>query len=217
VGQYPADPVIRRTQERSASAFDVRNNYTLAVQYTTRGPWYTRNIVISPIFSARSGFPLTITQSNVFPGVSSQRPNGDVSRLKVEPYRNGSGIQYFKPTSDSDFPLAPSGPVFVGTGAARKQVVETGLGNVGRYSVRAPGEVDLDLSVSRSFPIHEKLAFVFRVDAFNVLNHNNLNNPGTSLGLTTDASHAYFNAPSFGLITGSTPNRFLQIVTRLNF
>jgi hypothetical protein len=217
VGQYPADPVIRRTQERSSSAFDVRHNYTLAMQYTTHGPWYTRNIVISPIFSARSGFPLTITQSNVFPGVASQRPNGDVSRLKVDPYRNGSGIQYFKPTSASAFPLTPSGPVFVGTGSARKQLVATGLGDVGRYSVRAPGEVDLDLSVSRRFPIYEKLAFVFRVDAFNVLNHNNLSNPGTSLGLTTDASHAYFNAPSFGLITGSTSNRFLQIVTRLNF
>lgn len=222
-GQYPSDPAIRRTQERSASAFDVRNNFTLAAQYTTRGPWYLRNIVISPIFSARSGLPLTITQSNVFPGVGSQRPNGDVSRLKVKPYRNGSGVQYFMPTSDPTFPLTPSGPVFIGTGAARKQVVDTGLGNVRRYSVRAPGEVNLDVSVSRSFPIYEKLAFVFRVDAFNVLNHTNFGNPGTSLGLTTDATHAYFNAPAFGLITGSnaasgtTSNRFLQIVTRLNF
>jgi hypothetical protein len=216
-GQYPSDPVIRRAQERSSSSFDVRNNYTLALQYKTRGPWYMRNIQISPIFSARSGFPLTITQSNVFPGVGSQRPNGDVSTLKISPYRNGSGIQYYKPTSSPDFPLSPSGPVFIGTGAARTQVVATGLGNVGRYSVRAPGEVDLDVSVLRSFPIYKELAFVFRVDAFNVLNHNSLGNPGTSLGLTTDATHAYFNAPSFGLITGSTSNRFLQIVTRLNF
>jgi hypothetical protein len=107
--------------------------------------------------------------------------------------------------------------VFVGTGAARKQIVATGLGNVGRYSVRAPGEVNLDVSVSRRFPLYRQLAFVFRVDAFNVLNHNNLNNPGTSLGLTTDATHAFFNAPSFGLITGSNSNRFLQIVTRINF
>lgn len=216
-GQYPSNPVIRRTQERSASAFDVRNNFTLAIQYTSRGPWYLRNIVVSPIFSARSGLPLTITQSNVFPGVGSQRPNGDVSHLKVKSYRNGSGIQYFMPTSDPNFPLTPSGPVFIGTGASRRQVVDTGLGNVGRYSVRAPGEVNLDVSVSRSFPIYEKLAFVFRVDAFNVLNHNNLSNPGTSLGLTTDATRAYFNAPSFGLITGASPNRFLQIVTRINF
>ncbi|NUQ29452.1 MAG: TonB-dependent receptor plug domain-containing protein [Acidobacteriaceae bacterium] len=216
-GQYPSDSNIRRTQERSSSAFDVRHNYTLALQYTTRGPWYTRKIVISPIFSAHTGFPLTITQSNVFPGVNSQRPNGNVSRLKITPYRNGAGIQYFKPTSASDFPLTPSGPVFIGTGAARTQVVATGLGNVGRYSVRAPGEVNLDLSVSRSFPLYRDLAFVFRVDAFNVFNHNNLGNPGTSLGLTTDSTHAFFNAPSFGLITGSTSNRFLQIVTRLNF
>ena len=216
-GQYPSDPIIRRTQERSDSAFDVRHNYTLALQYKTRGPWYTRNIAISSIFTARSGLPLTITQSNVFPGVNSQRPNGDVSRLAITPYRNGSGIQYWKPTSATDFPLSPSGPVFVGTGAARTQVVATGLGNVRRYSVRAPGEVNLDVSVQRSFPLYKELSFVFRVDAFNVMNHNNLSNPGTSLGLTTDARHAFFNAPSFGLITGSTSNRFLQIVTRINF
>lgn len=54
-------------------------------------------------------------------------------------------------------------------------------------------------------------------DAFDIFNHNNLSNPGTSLGLTTDATHAFFNAPGFGLITGSASNRFLQIVTRLNF
>ncbi len=216
-GQYPSDPTIRRTQERSNSAFDVRHNYTLAAQYRTPGPWFTRNIQISPIFTARSGFPLTITQANVFPGVNSQRPNGDTSRLKVTPYRNGSGIQYFRSTSAPNFPLTPSGPVFLGTGVARRQVVATGLGDVGRYSVTGPGEVDLDVSASRSFPLYKEFAFVFRVDAFNVLNHNNLSNPGTSLGLTTDATHAYFNAPAFGLVTGSTSNRFLQIVTRLNF
>lgn len=216
-GQYPSDSAIRHTQERSNSAFDVRNNYTLALSYKTRGPWYTRNIEVSSIFTARTGLPLTITQSTQFPGANSQRPNGDDTRLKVTPYRNGAGIQYFKPTSAPDFPLSPSGPVFIGTGAARTQVVATGLGNVRRYSVRAPGEVDLDLSVSRSFPIYKDVAFIFRVDAFNVLNHNNLANPGTSLGLTTDATHAFFNAPSFGLITGSTSNRFLQIVTRINF
>ena len=216
-GQYPSDPTIRHTQERSNSAFDVRHNYTLALSYKTRGPWYTRNIEISPIFTARTGLPLTITQSNQFPGVNSQRPNGDDTRLKVTPYRNGSGMQYFKPTSASDFPLTPSGPVFIGTGASRTQVVATGLGTVRRYSVRAPGEVDLDMSVSRSFPIYKELAFVFRVDAFNVLNHNNLGNPGTALGLTTDSTHAFFNAPAFGLVTASTSNRFLQIVTRINF
>jgi hypothetical protein len=216
-GQYPSDSNIRRTQERSSSAFDVRNNYTLAISYKTRGPWFTRNIEISPIFTGRTGLPLTITQSNQFPGVSSQRPNGNDKNLKVTPYRNGAGLQYFKPTSAADFPLTPSGPVFIGTGAARTQVVATGLGNVGRYSVRAPGEVNLDVSAQRSFPIYKEVAFVFRVDAFNVLNHNSLGNPGTSLGLTTDATHAYFNAPSFGLITGSVSNRFLQVVTRINF
>ena len=72
--------------------------------------------------------------------------------------------------------------MFIGTGTARKQVIATGLGTVGRYSVRAPGEVDLDMSVSRSFPIYKEAAFVFRVDAFNVLNHNSLSQSGSGAG-----------------------------------
>ncbi len=216
-GQYPVNPVLRR-QDRSSSAFDVRNNYTLAVQYKTQGPWWTRNIDISPIFSARSGFPLTVTQSTVFPGATTQRPNGDTSLLKLTtPYRNGSGIQYLKPTTASDFPLTPSGPIFTGSGAARRQVVATELGNVPRYSIRAPGEVNLDLAAQRAFPIHETIKFILRIDAFNVLNHNNLSNPSTGLNVTTNANGAFFNSPGFGLIGGSTSNRFLQIVTRLNF
>lgn len=215
-GQYPSDPVLRR-QDRSSSSFDVRHNYTLAIQYKTPGPKWTRDIEIAPIFSGRTGFPLTITQSNLFPGVASQRPNGDSSSLAITPYRNGSGIQLFKPVSASDFPLTPSGPVFIGTGAARRQVVATGLGNVPRYSVRAPGEVDLDLSIQRAFPIYDRVKFVFRVDAFNVLNHNSLANPSATLAVTTDSTHAFFNSPGFGLTTASLSNRFLQIVTRITF
>lgn len=217
LGQYPSDPVLRK-QDRSAASFDVRHNYTLALQYKTSGPVWLRNIEISPILTARTGFPISLFQSNVFPGVTTQRPNGDSSKLKIKPYRNGSGIQWLKPVSAQDFPLTPSGPVFTGTGSARRQVVATGLGNVPRYSLRAAGEINLDLSVQRAFPIYSKLNFVFRVDAFNVMNHNNLTNPSTSLSVTTDNTHAFFNSPGFGLIGGgSISNRFLQVVTRINF
>lgn len=215
-GQYPIDPALRRT-DRSSSSFDVRHNYTLAIQYKTPGPKWTRNIEIAPIFSARTGFPLTVTQSNLFPGVSTQRPNGDTSLLRVTPVRNGNGIQLFKPATAADFPISPSGPVFIGSGATRRQVVATALGNVPRYSVRAPGEIDLDLSVQRAFPIYDRFKFIFRVDAFNVLNHNSLNPPSTSLAVTTDSSRAFFNSPGFGVTGGSLSNRFLQVVTRLNF
>lgn len=216
-GQYPADPALRRL-DRSASAFDLHHNYTLAVQYKTPGPKWTRNIEIAPIFTAHSGFPLSVFQSNVFPGVTTQRPNGDTSSLKIEPYRNGNGIQFFKPATASDFPLTPSGPVFTGTGATRRQLVATALGTTPRYSLRSAGEINLDVSAQRTFPIHDTIKFVFRVDAFNVLNHNNLTNPSTSLSVATDATHAFFNSPGFGLIGGgSISNRFLQIVTRINF
>jgi len=35
----------------------------------------------------------------------------------------------------------------------------------------------VDLSIGRLFPIHEKWKFQFRVDVFNLLNHPNFTNP----------------------------------------
>ena len=71
----------------------------------------------------------------------------------------------------------------------------------------------ISISVSRSFPSYKEVAFVFRVDALNLPNHTNLSNPGTSLGLTTDATHAFtMFRLSVSLLDGPQ-NRFLQIVT----
>jgi hypothetical protein len=180
-----------------------------------------RNIEISPIFSARTGFPITVTQSNFFPGATTQRPNGDTSKLTIAPYRNGSTIQYLKPVPPSasadSFPLTPSGPIFTGTGANRRQIVATAFGNVPRYSVRAPGEINLDVAVQRSFPIHDNVRFIFRVDAFNVMNHNNLLQPASALSVGFDNTRAFFTSPTFGQTNSSLSNRFLQIVTRINF
>jgi hypothetical protein len=56
------------------------------------------------------------------------------------------------------------------------------LGNTGRNQFRGPGLFSLDLSLSRSFAagvLGEAGRFLVRLDAFNVLNHVNLNSPAT--------------------------------------
>jgi len=217
-GQFPS---LFRSIDRSVSSFDLPQSFSVALQYTTRGPWWLRNIQVSPIFIGQKGLPQNISQSNLFPGISSQRPNviGASGKVQLpEAYANGTGIQYLIPAADPNFPLAPSGPLFVGSGATRTQVLPAGIGNLGRYTVREPGEINLDLSVSRRFSIGEHARLQLRADAFNSLNHTNLGPPSTSLSVTTNAAgRPVFNSSGFGLITSAASARFLQLVARIEF
>jgi hypothetical protein len=51
-------------------------------------------------------------------------------------------------------------------------------GTSSRDAVRAPGQINADLSLAKNFPILEKAGFEFRFDAFNALNHWNPGQPG---------------------------------------
>jgi hypothetical protein len=191
--------------------------------YTTSGAWWLRNWHISPVFVGHTGLPINITQTSEIPG-SSQRPNGDPRLLKLaNPTKNGATLQYFdSPQTDTtNFPLTPSGPVYNTINGVRTQIVATGFGNVSRDSNRAPGEVDFDASVSKDFKIHEALNFQFRVDAFNVINHTNFQAPSGALSVTADTrtpTLATFSTSSgFGKITGTQPNRQMQLSARFFF
>ena len=217
-GQFPS---LFRNLDRSLSEFDRTNNFTAAVQYKTRGNRWVRNFEINPIVTARTGLPTTINQNTTNPAAGQIRPYviSNSSIYLSSPQPNGSGIQYLVPVSSADFPLAPVGPFFTGTGANRTQVLPAGIGTLGRDTVRTPGEFDLDLAVDRQFPIRERARLEFRVEAFNLLNHTNFLAPNTSLTVTSNPStgQAIFNSPSFGLITGARSARFLQLVVRFEF
>ncbi|ADW71009.1 TonB-dependent receptor [Granulicella tundricola] len=218
--QYIADPALRR-QDYAVSNFDTKHTLNIAVVYTTPGPKWLHNIVISPIFYGHTGLPLNITQTNEVPNASQQRPNGDSSRLKLaHTTLNGSALQYLdNPSIDKTaFPLTPTGPIYSTINGVRTRIVETGLGNVPRDSIRAPGEVEFDASVSRSFTVYKAVKFQFRVDAFNVLNHTNLSPPSTSLTVTAVGTAASFvNSSTFGEITAARPTRRLQALARFTF
>ena len=56
-------------------------------------------------------------------------------------------------------------------------------GTEGRNDIRGFGLTQVDLSLSRKFPVTERLDLRFRVDAFNVPNHPNFTNPFGYIGL----------------------------------
>jgi hypothetical protein len=67
------------------------------------------------------------------------------------------------------------------------------VGNTGRNAFTGPGLYNFDFSLGRSFHVphlREGTRLTIRADAFNILNHANLNNPDSFLG-----------SPTFGLAT----------------
>lgn len=220
---------------RGPSALDRTHAFAGAIQYTTSAPWAAlRDIQINAIVIARSGTPSRITQSNLtdwnrmpaLPGASllQQRPNliGNVDNLRLgKTVQDGTSIRYLNPTSDPNFPLAPSGPIFANINGVRTLVVPfTGAGTLGRGVIRDPGELNVDLAIARRIPLGSRIGVTLRAEAFNVLDTVNLNGPGgnNNLVVTTNAAgQPVFNAPNFGLITTAKAARFIQLVTRFDF
>jgi hypothetical protein len=211
---------------KALSEFDRPADFTMAIQYVTKGNKWVRNFQVFPMLTAHSGLPLYIGQSNensAQNGSSQQRPDylgGGVSLYTPE-VPNGTGVQYLLPATASNFPLAPTGPYYSGSGSARVQELSTSLGDLGRNVVRAPGQLDLNISVGRAFELNrlkEGFKFTIRMEAYNALNHTNFSAPSSSLAISANsAGQPIFNAPSYGLITGAGQARFLQLVARFDF
>ena len=80
-------------------------------------------------------------------------------------------------------------------------------GNEKRGVIEGPGFNKLDVGLFRNFKVHEGVDFQLRGEAFNVVNHSNLGNPGVA---STTSS-------SFGVITTARDNRILQVAGKLRF
>ena len=77
------------------------------------------------------------------------------------------------------------------------------FGNSSRDAIRAPGQINADLSLSKRFAIVEKAGFELRFDAFNAFNHWNPGQPDDTMSrrqlldkscqTTHKAAHAFFS------------------------
>jgi hypothetical protein len=220
LGQFPQQFL---GLNKGLGEFDRPNDFTAAILYRTTGNRWVRNFEIYPMLTAHNGLPMYLGQSNenaALTGTNQQRPydvDSSVSLYTGE-VPNGTGVQYLLPTNAANFPLEPAGPLFVGSGSARTEVLPVGIGSLGRDVVRAPGQLDLDLSVGRWFVPREGLRVTIRMEAYNALNHTNFEAPASSLTLTTNsAGQPIWNSPNYGLITAANQSRFLQLVGRFDF
>jgi len=112
-----------------------------------------------------------------------------------------------------------SGEVFFDNGPGQ-------FGTLARSTINGPMFTELDMSLTKSIRLTERMRFQIRADAFNVLNHTNfltgVLTPGLGLNGTSNTIFNV-NSPTFGQITsantigGSGLNRVIQVAGRFEF
>jgi hypothetical protein len=191
-----ADTDIRH---RSQTSIIWKPNY-----FTSHGP-LTRSLLdgwtISGIVRFESGSPFTIStgQDNNFDGNNNDR----ATAVAGQPYhtaagynRNVAGSLFFNP----DAFCAYSNGDCQGVGPGGSD------GNTKRNNFSGPGAHSVDASLFRNFKLWEGVQLQGRVEATNVFNHVNVNNPNASL-----------NSSSVGTISSASGMRNLQVGARILF
>jgi hypothetical protein len=147
---------------------------------------------VNAIASFHGGFPLTISGSDA---------SGTNSR--------GARADCIGPVSYSDYTNAPLSEGLTGGyqwfGQAAFSQPASGFGTCGVGTVRGPGLHNLDLSISKFFPITEKQKLEFRSEFTNFTNTPILNSPNAGLGST------------LGAITSSQGARNIQFALKYHF
>src|SRR5262249_48411546 len=190
-GQQFQNPNARNA-DRGSCGFDHRHvsNTSLVAISPIRGGSLTGRLLggweLAPILSVRSGDPLNITtgMDNSLTGQGYDRPNR---------------------TSGNLYPASKGVALWLSPGAFTANALGT-FGNLGRGVATGPGNLTLDVSVSRRFALLERLTLEARFEAFNVINHTNLNDPVQN-----------FSAANFGAILGAGDPRILQFAVKFHF
>lgn len=154
------------TQLRGPSDYDIKNNFQLALTYDVPGSY--QNAVAAAVLKHWS-LVSRVTARSALP----------IDLIGYESIGAGSALQI-----DYHPDIVPGAPVYIQDSMvpsgrrinpdAFTTAYSNGIpveGNSGRNSVRAYDAVEADIAVQRDFPIHDRFGLLFRMEAFNALNH----------------------------------------------
>ncbi|PYQ52673.1 MAG: hypothetical protein DMF78_10765, partial [Acidobacteria bacterium] len=190
---------------------DVRHNFVLAANYEL--PWgngkrwgsnwsgVTDAVLggwkVSAIFQARTGFPITVQNSN--------RRSLQGTRSTEWPNCIGNPVPAHQSiTSD---PNAPNDSKWLDITAFQVPALGT-FGTCGTGIATAPGYNNVDASLSKRFKAGGARYLEVRAEAFNLLNHPNFGPPGRDIN----------TLQTFGIITSTVGNpRVIELVAKFFF
>ena len=180
--------------------FDITHifNATMVADSPFHGKGATRWLLggwqLAPGIRAQTGWPIDVrtgTDTSAT-GEGNDRPNivpGQPLYINQwQPCNTTGTTQCYVVFNKAAFAAFPSGTF--------------GFGNVGRDFLRSPGTFNVDMAITRIFPIHEQKQIEFRFEAFNAINHFNpsIGGPGTTAGI---------NSSNFGRQSGATTPSFV--------
>lgn len=154
--------------EYGPSTFDTRDRFTLALNYSVPvwrslpkqiGSGWELNTIVS----AQSGRPIPIVTS-----LDNSGRNNFHQRPDLVPGVNPILAHW---TPDTGYLNS----------AAFTQPADGTFGNLRRNQIFGPHYTDVDFSLAKSFPIHDRLNLQLRAELFNVLNHPNFALPNGSV------------------------------------
>ena len=198
LGTVYTNPSDRRFDRGNCAQVDIHQNFNLSgvlqsPRFSSRTlQWIAGNWELAPIVSVHSGshFSIGTGLDNALNGISGQRPN----QVLADPYCVPKTVKCWLNANAFADP-AP------GT-----------FGNLKANSLLGPGYFDVDLSLSRRFPIKESQYFEIRFEAFNLENRVNLLNPGfTQFGGDTLTSSQFS-----GILADVSP-RIMQFAVKYVF
>jgi hypothetical protein len=176
------------------SDFDVRQHYAGTAVYNLPfgGNRFKQGYQLSTIMQYQTGNPVNIVAgSDSFNGVTGlPRPTqvGPVVRKKQQTSGIGNvtlfestGEAYGGTVCDTTNATSTCSLEIQGTQASATgntaPTVYTGLGTMQRNAFTGPGYADLDMSGEKDTKLTERVSFILRADAFDILNHPNFGQP----------------------------------------
>jgi hypothetical protein len=210
--------------DRASSDFDQRHSFVFysvwKLPAIKRRGWLsflTRDWSVSQLGAVRSGLPYTIYASGSLNTISASGAPGVLKYNRAD--------------------VVPSVPLGLNTGpyADGQRLVNPNsfadplnqLGNLGRNALKGPGLFNVDLSISRSWPLHllgESARLSIRADAYNAFNHANLNNPSpdrVAVGAHNFAVAQYGRVEGMSQLFAAGPlnesARRIQMMLRISF
>ncbi len=204
-------PGNRRADRGNCPLGDRRQVFNLSGVYATprfsgsalrilASDWQVSTIVrlmTGPFMTVTSGIDQALTGQTAL-----ERPN----QVLADPYTPGKPLDHYL------------------NQAAFAQPALGTYGNLGTNNIRAPGLIQVDMGLTRTFRVTETKSLQFRFEAFNLPNHlnpgppNGLSGSGTAAGsaglITTTVA---LNNPNFGRILSANDPRILQAALKFVF
>ena len=178
----------------AAARHNLQAFYVYELPRFSSGGQFSRQVLggwqVSGLLSFRSGDPLDVLlgQDWNYDGLAGDRPDLAGPIRYTQGSKDERAAKYF----DTSAFATPS--------------IHNTFGNLGRNALWAPGSWNTDLSLAKVWRVWEDRSVQVRADAFNALNHNNLDLPNTNL-----------NSKDFGRVLTRSGQRAVRLAVKFSF